>query len=156
MIVLSPDERVLLFYCVDDELYFDPARPGVSEYWNTPGGGIDLGETVEEAAERELFEETGISNADIGPQLWLTDRVIRFPQRDVRFLETYVLVRTATTDVSFATLQPLERRWLRSHRWWTPAELHETHDAVIPAQLAMLVEPLLRGDYPAAPYVLPI
>jgi 8-oxo-dGTP diphosphatase len=29
-------------------------------YWSIPGGHLDLGERVEEAAEREAFEETGI------------------------------------------------------------------------------------------------
>ncbi len=33
----------------------------LGDYWQMPQGGIDEGETVEEAAFRELYEETGIS-----------------------------------------------------------------------------------------------
>ncbi|MCB9677052.1 MAG: NUDIX domain-containing protein [Alphaproteobacteria bacterium] len=38
------------------------AYPG---YWAFPGGGLDAGETHEEAGDRELFEETGIRRPDV-------------------------------------------------------------------------------------------
>ena len=47
-------------------------RPNVSDspegggsWWQMPQGGIDAGETPEDAASRELFEETGINTATI-------------------------------------------------------------------------------------------
>ena len=47
---------------------------GPGEWWQMPQGGIDKGEHHESAALRELFEETGIRNAEIIARTdrWLT------------------------------------------------------------------------------------
>jgi len=36
-----------------------PGSSGVEEYWSAPGGGVEEGESLKEAVEREFLEETG-------------------------------------------------------------------------------------------------
>lgn len=54
-LVFSKDKKILLGRK-------DPSKGGVfPNAWHTPGGGVDEGETLEQALTRELFEEVGIS-----------------------------------------------------------------------------------------------
>src|SRR3569623_3111651 len=111
-ILLGDDDgRVLLFR-------FTPAD-GRAPFWCTPGGAVDPGESYEQAARRELFEETGIV-ADPGPQ------VLR---REVEFLtlggvevsgdERYILVRKQAREIDVGGHTELERREMQRRRWDT-------------------------------------
>ncbi len=44
--------------------------------WNLPGGGLELGETIEEGLRRELREETGLE-VQVDELLYVTDRFKR-------------------------------------------------------------------------------
>ncbi len=65
--------------------------------WSIPGGSHDIGETVREAAVREVMEETGVQ-IDLGPIIDVIDTIRR--DDDGRIRTHYTLVDFAATWVS--------------------------------------------------------
>ncbi len=144
LLVLDEEQRILLFN-VDDGVALHHNRPDLINYWITPGGGVDPGETFEAAALRELWEETGIRLPTLGPWVWQHERLLHFPDRSVRFDERFYLVCVVNPALSFVNLLPYERAIHRDHRWWSRDELQHSTELFLPARLPYLLWPLLQG-----------
>jgi 8-oxo-dGTP diphosphatase len=65
------------------------AHPPLQAQWSIPGGVLEVGELVRDAAVREAREETGLT-VDPGELLGVYDRVLRDPGGRVQY--HYVLV----------------------------------------------------------------
>lgn len=147
LVLLDPEDRILLMHGFEPE---DPA----STWWFTPGGGLEGDETREQAALRELAEETGITDVELGPLLW--QRMCSFPFDGRRWEqdEWYFLARTAQTTTDTSGQTGLERRSVAGLRWWTSAELSAARETVYPTRLAGLLRTLLDEGPPRTPLVL--
>jgi 8-oxo-dGTP pyrophosphatase MutT (NUDIX family) len=147
ILVLDERNRLLL-------LRIEDARLPVLKFWITPGGGVEPGESFEDGAHRELWEETGIRVPELGPPVWTRRRLVTFDGETLDFHEQFYLVRVRATAISTANVTDEEKIVLTDHRWWTHEELLTTSDILAPRKLAELIRPLLAGALPANPLIL--
>ena len=139
ILLVDAHDRVLLFR-------FTP-YDGRPPFWCTPGGGVDEGETYEQAARRELMEEVGLDR-DCGPQVaqrWADFLTIEGVE--VRGDERYFRVDVDSLDVDARGHTELERRVMSEWRWFTTADLAALDEQVFPADLgAMLAQTSVRAE----------
>jgi ADP-ribose pyrophosphatase len=86
--VVFKDERVLLVR---------RGQPPSKNLWAIPGGSVEIGETLQEAAEREILEETGIK-IQAGEPVFTFDVIDRDGTGKIRF--HYVIVDLAADYVT--------------------------------------------------------
>ena len=139
VLVIDPDGCVLLFRG------FDPGRPEDGTWWLTPGGGVDDGETLEAAARRELFEETGLAVDDVGTRRFERRIEFEFEGRHFDQTEHYFCVRADRFAITKADWTDLELRSMLEHRWWSRGEIAATGERVYPEGLVEQLDQILGG-----------
>ena len=115
--VVDPDESAVL--CVERGV-----PPGVGE-WTLPGGHMEIGESPEAAAARELAEETGL---EVAPSaLEILDAVSLPPRNGKHVMTTYYVVeRAAATGDLTAGSDATDAAF------WSPSEFDATAETFRP------------------------
>nr|WP_238354786.1 NUDIX domain-containing protein [Kribbella sandramycini] len=121
---VRPDGRVLLLHG------WDPLKPQVP-YWFTIGGGVETGESILDAACRELREEVGIVLPADALGTPVATNEIEFEWGGARIIQaqTFFAVAVDAVDVTFANQEELELQTISAHGWWYGHDLEATGQA---------------------------
>jgi 8-oxo-dGTP pyrophosphatase MutT (NUDIX family) len=143
---IEPEEREAVRALVVDRddrlLLVRYARPvGDETWWGTPGGGIDAGESEEDALRRELHEEVGLQEFELGSFLFEHDGEFPWNRRLFRQHNRTYLVRV--TEHEPIPRIDLSAEGVTAVRWWSPQELLASGEKFAPADLPERVRTIL-------------
>jgi 8-oxo-dGTP pyrophosphatase MutT (NUDIX family) len=134
--IVRPTSRVLLFDADDRLLLFLTRWHRLVDRtprWMAPGGGIEPGETEEDAARRELLEETGLAVERLAGPVGRTEIAVPRVNGDVGIVPaTYFAHRTTSFEPSNAGWTVEEHDDVLAFRWWMLEELESGTEPVQP------------------------
>ncbi|MEV0789436.1 NUDIX domain-containing protein [Kribbella sp. NPDC050459] len=134
LLLLDEDDRVLLIHARDPKTH--------AECWYPVGGGGDPGETLQSAAAREAYEETGLRDLPPGRHVWTRDHTYEFNGESIDVHEEWLLHRVTHFTPTPTELSPYETTTILGFAWWTAQDLLETTETVFPPQLGHLLTEL--------------
>jgi len=141
--MLDPADRILLIQLHD--------AVGGATWWVMPGGGVDADESDEVAARREVLEETGLTELDLGPWIWERRHVFDWRGETYDQRERFYLGRVEAFAPTFTKLADDEQELVQGMRWWSLEELETATDEFAPRTLPKLLRTLLESGPPSEP-----
>ncbi|WP_432668309.1 NUDIX hydrolase [Pseudomonas umsongensis] len=136
LLVINSERQVLLFRFQ----HKDGALAG-RDYWATPGGGLEDGETFEAAAVRELFEETGMQVNALEASVAQDCFAMMLPSGEtVMAVEQYFVVHAEREQLTRNGWTAEEVQVMTEHKWWSIAELEQTTEIVWPQSLIDMLD----------------
>jgi 8-oxo-dGTP pyrophosphatase MutT (NUDIX family) len=120
--------------------------------WFTVGGGAEPGETVEACALREIAEETGFTEVELGPIVWRREAVgTVITGETMLFKESYMVARCLAADPVRDGWEDYEHELVDDMRWWTLEDLSLCEDVIYPPRFLELLPDIILGRYPDEP-----
>jgi len=153
--------KIILLNETDDLLLMridDPQTRGVGEdyrgpFWCMIGGQIEAGESVLEAAARELFEETGIAEEDVnfGPIVWFGECDLILYGTPTHIKQQFIVARTKKKTLSPANLTPGEAKRVKQLAYFSLHDIINSDEIIYPVLLPAYLPGIIAVKYSEEP-----
>ncbi len=140
-IIVSPDSRILLVKILLANRSF----------WITPGGGIENQEDTHTALVRELKEEIGREDWEIGPIVWTRSHTFDFEGETLTQHERFHWVPSEKFAPPREMADAHENQYFGEFRWWTVKEILASRADFAPRELAMRLQDIFDDGLPKSP-----
>ena len=148
-LLLDSEERLLLLHV------HDPVEVALGRWWELPGGGLEPGETQEEALVREVAEETGfvLDPSSVSPARWHRYATFRWLGLRRWQEETVHVVRLPAGAVAGThDRTDDEDKAVLDQQWWSLDDIAASAAAFYPRRLAELGALVLAGREVREPF----
>ena len=156
IILLNKDHELLLM-CTDDSNIQSNTGSYNGIFWQMIGGKIENGETIIEAAYRELYEETGLTQQEVN----LENRACWYGEFDLfmygvltRIKQSFLVAKTRKIDVSLANLTDEEKLVVKRVKWFTLTDITNCNEIIYPAVLKDYLPDVINGLRTDKPIIL--
>lgn len=142
-LLIDHDDRLLLVKYI---------FPSGATRWGTPGGGLHEGEDHVTGLRRELDEELGLTDVEVGPVIWYRTSVFPMISGHDGQQDRFHLVRVPAFDpVPRIGWERMRAEFVHELRWWTLDDIDSSHDVFTPTRLSQFTRRLLREGPPTDP-----
>ena len=152
-LILINENNELLLMSTDDKGIQGKSGNYNGKFWQMIGGKIEDGETLREAAYRELFEETGLTpeQVEVKQVAWYGEVDLMMHGVLTCVKQSFVIATTKNTSVSLDNLTDEEKPVCTKLEWFSLEKIKNCPDIIYPV---LLVEPeylpaILQGNYPS-------
>jgi 8-oxo-dGTP pyrophosphatase MutT (NUDIX family) len=152
-VLLLNAKNELLLICAKDPRTTSIDGKYHGRFWYTIGGGIKPMESIQEAAFREVYEETGIEQVDVelGPIVWFGEFDLVLDGTKQHLKQQFIVAKTTQHRVSFSNLEIDEKASFLKLAWFSLDALRTCNEIIYPVHLPQHLPDILLGKYPNEP-----
>lgn len=152
-VILLNKANEILLACADDPTITTVEGKYNGRFWFPVGGKIESHESLQAAALREIYEETGIRKKaiELGPLVWFGEFPLVLNGVPTLLKQKFIVAKTEQKGFSLSNLTPEEKKMIKTMAWFSLEQIKTSKEVIYPVVLADYLADILSGNYPEVP-----
>ena len=153
-VLLFNEHDELLLMCADDPKTTSADTSYHGRFGYCIGGEMNQGESPQEAALRETYEETGIPHdkIQIGPIVWFGEFDMILHGILTHLKQTFIVAKTKHNEVFLNDLDQWEKKFVKNIAWFSLEKIKNSEEPIFPSVLPNYLPDIVSDQYPIEPF----